>query len=58
MIDIKHEMDDIFIIESGVTVSDKIVLEGARHLHDGASVEGYEFRKPEEALANQKYHAE
>jgi membrane fusion protein (multidrug efflux system) len=58
VIEIKHEMDDIYIIESGVTVSDKIVLDGARDLHDGASVEGYEFRKPEEALANQKFHAE
>ena len=38
-------------------MNDKIVLEGVRQVHDGEKVE-YEFRKPEVALRNQKYHAE
>jgi len=54
---VQHEMDDIFVIEKGLDVNDRIVLEGVRRVHDGEKVE-YEFRPPEEALANQKYHAE
>jgi membrane fusion protein (multidrug efflux system) len=54
---VQHEMDDIFVIEKGLDVNDRIVLEGVRQVRDGEKVE-YEFRKPEEALANQKYHAE
>ncbi|HEY7428074.1 MAG TPA: efflux RND transporter periplasmic adaptor subunit [Gemmataceae bacterium] len=50
-------LEDIFIIKSGLDVKDKIVLEGVREVHDGGKVE-YEFRKPEEALANQKNPAE
>ena len=57
LITIKHELDDIFVIESGLDVKDKIVLEGIREVEEGGKVE-YEFRKPEEALKNQKFHAE
>jgi membrane fusion protein (multidrug efflux system) len=54
---IQNEMDDIFVIKSGLKVGEKIVLEGVRQVHDGEKVE-YEYRKPEEAMANQKHHAE
>ncbi len=54
---VQYEMDDIFVIKSGLEVSDKIVLEGIRQVHDGDEVE-YKFREPEVALANQKQHAE
>ena len=54
---IQNELDDIFVIKKGLDVNDKIVLEGVRQVRDGEKVE-YEFRKPEEVLANQKYHAE
>ncbi len=54
---IQHEMDDIFVIKKGLDANDKIVHEGTRQVRDGEKVE-YEFRKPEEALANQKNHAE
>ena len=57
LITIKHELEDIFVINSGLDVTDKIVLEGVRQIEDGKKVE-YEFRKPEEALKNQKFHAE
>ena len=57
LITIKHELEDIFVIESGLDVRDKIVLEGVRQVEEGEKVE-YEFRKPEEALKNQKFHAE
>ncbi|HEY7307766.1 MAG TPA: efflux RND transporter periplasmic adaptor subunit [Gemmataceae bacterium] len=55
---IQHELDDIFVIEKGLDVNDKFVLEGSQYVSDGAKVEEYEFRKPEEALANQKNRAE
>src|SRR5262249_20941216 len=57
LITIKHELEDIFVIKSGLDVGDKIVLEGVRQVEEGGKVE-YEFRKPEEALKNQKFHAE
>lgn len=54
---IEHELDDVFVISKGLDVNDKIVLEGVRQVRDGDHVE-HEFRKPEEALKNMKYHAE
>jgi membrane fusion protein (multidrug efflux system) len=57
-ITVGHEQDDIFVVTKGLDVNDKIVLEGVRQLKNGDSVKDYEFRKPEEALAHQKNHAE
>jgi membrane fusion protein, multidrug efflux system len=42
-------MDDIFIINKGVGVGDRIVLDGIRQVHDGEKVE-YEFRPPDEVM--------
>jgi membrane fusion protein (multidrug efflux system) len=57
-ITVQHELEDVFVIEKGLDVNDKIVFEGVRQVRDGQKVEEYEFRKPEEALSNQKNHAE
>jgi len=57
-IQIQHELEDIFVIKTGLDVNDKIVLEGVRQVHDGQELEDCEFRKPAEVLANQKHHAE
>ncbi len=57
LITIKHVLDDIFVIDSGLEVKDRIVLEGVREVHDGEKVK-YEIREPDEALKNQKFHAE
>jgi membrane fusion protein (multidrug efflux system) len=54
---VQHALDDIFLIDKGLAVTDRIVLEGVRQVRDGAQVE-YEVRSPEETLANQKHHAE
>ncbi|KIG16219.1 putative Co/Zn/Cd efflux system membrane fusion protein [Enhygromyxa salina] len=56
-VEISHAMDDIFIIASGLAVTDKIVLDGVRQVHDGDHPET-EFRAPQEVLAHQKYHAQ
>jgi membrane fusion protein, multidrug efflux system len=57
LITISHELEDIFVVTSGLKATDKIVLEGVRQVEEGGKVE-YEFRKPEEALKKQKFHAE
>jgi membrane fusion protein (multidrug efflux system) len=57
LITIKHELDDVFVIDSGLDVKDKIVLQGIRDVKDGEKVK-YEFRQPEEAVTNQKFRAE
>jgi membrane fusion protein (multidrug efflux system) len=58
LITIQHEQDDIFIIKSGLDPHDKIVLEGIRQLSEGQKLDEFEFKKPEEALAHQKFPAE
>jgi membrane fusion protein (multidrug efflux system) len=35
----QHEKDDIFVIQKGLDVSDRIVLEGVRQVHDGEKLE-------------------
>jgi membrane fusion protein (multidrug efflux system) len=54
---IEEEMDDVFVIKSGLSVNDKIIFEGVRQVRDGDRVE-YELRAPKEILANLKNHAE
>jgi membrane fusion protein (multidrug efflux system) len=54
---IDHELEDIFVIGRGLDVNDRIVLEGIRQVRDEEKVE-YEFRQPEQVMANQKNHAE
>lgn len=54
---VAEELDDIFVVESGLAANEKFVLEGVRQTHDGQHVEA-SFRKPEEALSNMKNYAE
>lgn len=56
-IEIENELDDVFVIKSGLDVNTKIIFEGGREVRDGDKVK-YEDRKPEEIFANLKYHAE
>jgi membrane fusion protein (multidrug efflux system) len=54
---IQNELEDLFVIKSGVGVEDTIVLEGIRQVRDGDKVE-CEDRQSEQVAANLKYHAE
>jgi membrane fusion protein, multidrug efflux system len=54
---IQNEMDDIFVIKKGLDVNDRIVLEGIRQVREDEKVE-YEFRQPEEVIAQLKNRAE
>jgi membrane fusion protein (multidrug efflux system) len=55
---IAHELEDIYVLKGGVGVADKIVLEGVQQVHENDKLTDVEFRKPGDALARQKYHAE
>jgi membrane fusion protein, multidrug efflux system len=57
LITVKNELEDVFVIESGLQATDKIVLEGVREIEENAKV-AYNFVPPEEALKHQKFHAE
>ena len=54
---VDYELEDVFVLKSGVATGDKIVLEGVRQVRDGQEIE-CEYRDPKEALANQKKYAE
>jgi membrane fusion protein (multidrug efflux system) len=53
---VQNELDDIFVINRGVGVDDRIIYEGIRQVRDGEKVR-YEFRPPDQILGHQKEHA-
>ncbi len=55
---ISHELEDIYVVEDGLSADERIVLEGVRQVRDGEHLERTEFRQPEEAVSNLKHHAE
>jgi membrane fusion protein (multidrug efflux system) len=54
---VQNELEDVLVIKKGVGTEDKIVLEGIRQVRDGEKVE-CEDRRPEDVVAQLKYHAE
>jgi membrane fusion protein (multidrug efflux system) len=54
---VQNEVDDVFVIKKGLEATDKIVLEGVRHLRDSDKVK-YEFRKPEASTDRPKIDRE
>ncbi len=54
---VERELDDIYVVKSGVAAGDRILLEGVRQVRDGQKVE-CEFVGAGEALSNLKKHAE
>lgn len=56
-IGIQKEMDDIYLINKGIGLDEKIVLEGIRQIRDGEKLE-FEFRTPEVVIASLKNRAE
>jgi membrane fusion protein (multidrug efflux system) len=55
---IARELEDIYVIKSGLTARDKFVLDGVRQVRDGERLEHAETRPPGEAVKNLKHHAE
>jgi membrane fusion protein (multidrug efflux system) len=54
---VQNELDDIYVLKSGIGANDRIIYEGIRQVRHGQKVE-YEFRPPDQVLKNLKYHAE
>ncbi len=54
---VQNELEDVFVIKSGLSVDDRFVIEGVRQVRDAEKVE-CAFRKPEEVMADQKKHAD
>ncbi len=53
-----EEVEDLFIISSGVSVDDKIILEGMRQARDGLKAGDSKFVEPEVAFKDLKLKAE
>ena len=56
-ISIKAEMEDLYAVASGLTVNDKILLEGIRKVRDNDSI-SYEFEKPEQVITHLKVYVD
>lgn len=54
---VQNELEDIYVIQSGLSVDDKIVLEGTRQVREGDKVE-YEVHPAEQVATHLKFHAE
>lgn len=55
---VQNELENIFVIKSGLEVDDRLVYEGIRQVHDGQKLEASDFVPPDQVIANQKFHAE
>ena len=55
---VDHELEDVFVVRSGLAESDRFVLEGVAEVRDGQRLERPGFRPPDETLSSQKFYAE
>jgi membrane fusion protein (multidrug efflux system) len=56
-ITIKGQIPDLYIIESGLSEDDRILLEGVQKVKDDDKI-SYEYRKPEEVISHLRLKAE
>lgn len=56
-IEVAEELPHIYIVQSGLEPTDKILLEGLRKVRNGQEIE-VEYQKPEKVLADLYLHAE
>jgi membrane fusion protein (multidrug efflux system) len=57
VITIKGEMPDLYVIDTGITENDKILLEGVQKVKDDDKIE-FKFEKPEEVISHLRLKAE
>ncbi len=57
-IHVVEEVEDLFIVSSGVSPEDKIIFEGMRQAKDGDKAGEYKFEEPEVAFKDLKLKAE
>ena len=56
-ITITGEIPDLYVVRSGITKNDKILLEGVQKVKDDDKIK-FEYQKPEDVLSHLKLHAE
>ncbi len=56
-ITIKGEMPDLYVVESGLSSGDKILLEGVQKVKEDDKIQ-YEYQKPEEVISHLRLKAE
>jgi membrane fusion protein (multidrug efflux system) len=54
---IRGEMPDLYVVESGLSEGDKILLEGVQKVKDDDKIK-YEYEKPEEVISHLRLKAE
>ncbi|MFO0809320.1 MAG: efflux RND transporter periplasmic adaptor subunit [Gemmataceae bacterium] len=54
---VQHEMDDVYVLRSGLDANDRFILDGVRQVRDGDKKE-VEFRDPAQVIGHQKNKAE
>ncbi|MFN7934076.1 MAG: efflux RND transporter periplasmic adaptor subunit [Bryobacteraceae bacterium] len=57
-ITVARELEDIYVIQSGLKAGEKFVLEGVRHVRDGNHLEHTETRAANDAVKHLKFKAE
>ncbi|MBV7529775.1 efflux RND transporter periplasmic adaptor subunit [Chitinophaga sp. sic0106] len=56
-INISGEMPDVYVVGTGLAITDKILLDGVQKVKDDQKI-NYDFKKPEEVLSHLKLKAE
>ncbi|MGV6862385.1 MAG: efflux RND transporter periplasmic adaptor subunit [Putridiphycobacter sp.] len=56
-IEVQAEMKDLYVVSSGLSLNDKILLEGLRNVRENDKI-NYEFENPEDVINHLGLHAE
>jgi len=56
-IGIASEMPDLYVIKSGISGTDRILLEGLRKVKDGDKI-SYDYKAPQSVLSHLKVYSE
>ncbi len=57
-IEVAKELEDLYVISSGLSADDTFIFEGMRQVHDGEKAEDFVTEEPKEAFAHLKLKAE
>ncbi|MHB1080678.1 MAG: efflux RND transporter periplasmic adaptor subunit [Prosthecobacter sp.] len=57
-IHVEEELEDLFVVNGGLTTEDRIIFEGQRQAHDGEKAHDYRFEETKDAYANLKLQAQ
>lgn len=57
-IEVTAEMPDLYVIKSGITPKDKIMLEGIRKVRDGEKIEKFNYEDPQKVISHLNVYVE